>query len=214
MKFHTARAVLASLLIFSAVALPAQAVLVKEVAITPYQTVNITVTGFYSGPVAAGINKLLVDGVAADGFCIDPFHFALPSSDGYQFSPLELAPKPPGTMGAAKADMVRRLWGMAYSANMTASQAAGFQIALWEIVGGPNFSLSGFDYGASTLLANLTSYHGPAATLVALTGPGQDYVIRDYRTASVPDSGKTVTLLGISVICVAFLQRRRRFGVI
>ncbi len=213
MKFHTVRAAFVSLL-FLAATLPARAVLVQEVAITPAQVVNITVTGFYSGQVTAGINKLLVDGVAADGFCIDPFHFALPSSNGYQFAPLASATKPPATMGAAKADEISRLWGMAYSPTMTASQAAGFQIALWEIVGGPNFSLSGFDYGASTLIASLTSYHGPAAILTALTGPGQDYVIKDYRPTAVPDSGKTVTLLGVSVICVAFLQRRRRFGVI
>lgn len=205
MKFHIARAALIAFIFGSAV--PAQAVLVQSVAITPYQVVSISVPGFYTGPAVAGINKLLVDGVAANGFCIDPFHFALPSSNGYQFAALASAPKPPGTMGAAKADQISKLWGMAYSPSMTASQAAGFQIALWEIVGGPNFSLAGFDYGASNLIASLTSYTGPTAHLIALTGPGQDYVIQDFR---VPDAGNTLALLGFASVALVLVRRRTR----
>jgi hypothetical protein len=61
---------------------------------------------------------------------------------------------------------------------MKNNKAAGLQIAIWEIVGGDDFSAIGKDYGASRMLAALRSYSGPGAGLIALTGPGQDYVVR------------------------------------
>ncbi|MGI9087760.1 MAG: hypothetical protein ACR2HH_08495 [Chthoniobacterales bacterium] len=200
-------------------AIPAQAILVQEVGITPYHVVNISVTGIntpsgtYTGPVLAGINQLLVDGLATNAFCIDPFHFSLSSSTGYSFTSLALAPKPPGTMGADKALLISRLWGMAYSPSMTASQAAGFQIALWEIVGGSNFSLLGFDYGAGALLTQVTTYTGPMAILTALTGPGQDYVIRDpNRQAAVPETGSTLALLAFGTTGLVVVRGRLKRG--
>src|SRR5450755_695790 len=187
MKFHIPRLAAVSLLLVSVVT--TRAFVVQEISITPSKVVPISVTGFYTGNVLAGINQLLVDGVAANGFCIDPFHFSLASSDGYQFTPLANAPKAPGTMGALKADEISRLWAMAYSPSMTAAQAAGFQIAIWEIVGGASFSITGSDYGASALISSLGSFTGPGASLVGLTGPGQDYVIQDFRrTTAVPES--------------------------
>ena len=195
-----------------AVVKPASAIVVQEVSITPAKIVPISVTGFYTGDVVAGINQLLVDGVAANGFCIDPFHFSVPSSSGYQFTPLANAPKPPATMGVIKADQISRLWAMAYSPTMTAAQAAGFQIAIWELVAGSMFSVSGSDYGASVLLANLSTFTGPGARLVGLTGPGQDYVIEDFRPrpSAVPDSGTTLLLLGMAGLGLIAADRRLR----
>lgn len=209
MKFRLACCALLSLL---GLTVSTQAVLVQEVSITPSKVVPISVTGFYTGNVLAGINQLLVDGIAANGFCIDPFHFALPSSTGYQFAPLATAPKAPGTMGAIKADQIARLWTMAYSPTMTAAQAAAFQIAIWEIVGGANFSVFGSDYGASALLQGLVLFTGPAANLVALTGPGQDYVIQDFRPkiTAVPDRGRTLALLTLSLGTIALFNWRTR----
>ena len=210
MKRHTALAFGFSLLIASAFS--ARAVLVQEVSITPSKVVPISVTGFYTGIVTAGINQLLVDGVAANGFCIDPFHFALGSSTGYAFTPLANAPKPPATMGAIKADQISRLWAMAYAPSMSAAQAAGFQIAIWQIVAGPMFSFSGSDYGASALLSNLASFSGPGAKLVGLTGPGQDYVIQDFRITAVPDTGTTLLLLAVGVGAIVAVNQRIRFA--
>lgn len=206
MKFHTRLLVGAALF---AASLSAQAFTVQEIAITPAQNVNIAVTGFYTGGAQAGINKLLVDGVAANGFCIDPYHFAVASSPGYEYSPLANSPKAPLTMGAVKADQIARLWTMAYSPTMTASQAAAFQIAIWEIVGGTLFKVIGNDYGAQTLLSSLATFTGPGANLIGLTGPGQDYVIQDVRTrpSAVPDQGATILLL-VSALAIMLVSDR------
>jgi hypothetical protein len=107
-------------------------------------------------------------------------------------------------MGDAKALQISKLWGMAYSATMTANQAAAMQIAIWEIVAGDLFSVSGSDYGASVLLNQLATYAGPVANLVALTGPGQDYVIQ-----SVPEAGATVILLGLGMLATVGMKRLR-----
>ena len=114
---------------------------VQELGINPGTVANISVTGFYSGGVWAGINNLIVDGAAMNGLCIDPFHFSLSSSPGYQYMPLTGAPKPPGTMNATQAGEISNLWAMAYSPTMTPEQAAGMQIAIWEIVGGNSLSV-------------------------------------------------------------------------
>src|SRR5437868_14936609 len=65
---------------------------------------------------------------------------------------------------------------MFYSPNMSQKNAAGLQLAIWEIVGGSSFQVIGKDYHASEMLTVLHSYTGPGANLIALTGPGQDYV--------------------------------------
>ena len=180
---------------------------------TPAQVVPISVTAFYTGNALAGINQLIVDGVAMNGFCIDPFHFSLPSSSGYQYVPLANAPKLPGTMGAVKADQISRLWAMAYSPSMTAAQAAGFQIAIWEIIGGANFSIFGTDYGASSLLSSLTTFSGPGASLIGLSGPGQDYVVQEFRrTTTVPETGTTFVLLLASMAAIMAAARSSRFA--
>ena len=188
----------------------AQAVTVQELTVSPTEIVNITTkiyttpTSFYTwtGNVYAGVNKLLVDGIAMDGFCIDPFHFSANSS-AYSFIPLTGAPKSPGGPMGSEATLIERLWGSYYSPTMSAANAAGLQIAIWEVVGGPPlaFQLNGLnDYGASGFLAYVKApgYTGPLAHLIALTGPGQDYVV-----AAVPDGGTTLGMLGLAFILVS-----------
>ena len=174
----------------------ATAITVQEIGVSPTEIVTISVPGFYTGGVYAGVNKLVVDGVAMDGFCIDPFHFSLASSPDYSFVSLVNAPKPPGgPMGADKALTIEKLWTLFYSPTMTAPDAAGLQIAIWEVVGIPNFQLtSGNDFGAAGDLAAALAYNGPVRTLLGLTGPGQDYII------AVADGGTTLLLLAGSLI--------------
>ncbi len=187
----------------------AQALTVQELGVSPGETASISVAGFYTGDVSVGILKLVVDGVAADGFCIDPYHFSLSSSSEYQFRSLADAPKLPGTMGAIKAEAVSKLWAMAYSPNMTSEEAAALQLAIWETIAGDNFSVLGNDYGASFLLQRLESYSGNGANLIALSGPGQDYV------TPVPDGGSTLIFLALAaagLVCGQLFARSLSFS--
>lgn len=187
-----------ALLVYTASA-RANQVMVQELQVNPNQVATISVPGFYTGGVYAGVNRLLVNGAPMDGFCIDPFHFSSTSPLLYNVVPLNQAPKPPGTMTSAQAAQICRLWAMCYSANMTALNAAGMQIAIWEIVAGNTISIIGNDYGASVMLTNLSAYTGAGADLVALTGPGQDYVVPHAPSLTVPDAGSTLCLLGLAL---------------
>ena len=156
---------------------PAQAHLVEDFGIRKGAPVHISLSSGFNGFVGAGIKKLQVDGVAMNGFCIDPFTMALHSSPGYKFVPLTKAPEAPWTLSASEATEISDLWAMFYKPKMKAKRAAGLQIAIWEIVGGDDFTVIGKDYRAGRMLAALGGYSGPGAGLIALTGPGQDYVV-------------------------------------
>jgi hypothetical protein len=192
-----------TLAVTSVSSLQATPVTVQEVGISPYKIVNISVTGFYSGNVYAGVNQLLVNNVLTNGFCIDPFHFSAIGQQPYNAVDLTSAPKGLN-LTAQGADTIRMLWALAYpQIGNDAAKAAALQIAIWMVVGGNNFQLIGNDWGASLLLQTVTNpnYNGPRANLLALTGPGQDYVIE-----AVPDGGTTVGLLGLAFISV-FIAR-------
>lgn len=187
-----------------AVSSKAVSVTVQELSVDPAVKVKIGVEGFYEGYAYAGLVNLLVDGAPMDAFCIDPFHFSSRSALSYEVIPLMDGPKPPGgAMGEEKAAMISKLWTLAYSPGMLASQAAGLQLAIWEVIGGDDFTLlSSTDFGAANLLTQAEAYTGPTASLLALTGDGQDYVV-----ARVPEGGATLILLSISLLCLARLRK-------
>src|SRR5438477_1638329 len=155
----------------------AQAHLVEDFGVRRGAPAHISLSTGFNGFVGAGIKNIHVDGVQMDAFCIDPFTMALRSSPGYRFVPLTKAPEAPFTLSASGATEISDLWAMFYNPGMKENKAAGLQLAIWEIVGGNDFSVIGKDYGASIMLAALRSYSGPGAGLIALTGPGQDYVV-------------------------------------
>jgi hypothetical protein len=164
----------------------------------------------YLGSIYAGINTITVNNGTSstvyNGFCIDPFHWSLTTpTPNYSFVPLSDAPKAPAQMNAATAHNIEDLWAEYYSPTMSSYNAAGLQIAIWELIsanavandGLPSydaFSLNGSDYGASADIASLATYQGPAANLIALTGPGQDYVVD-----SVPDGSATLIMLALTL---------------
>jgi hypothetical protein len=165
----------------------------------------------YNGGVYAGINTLLINNgktsTVSSGFCIDPFHWSAsgPSSP-YYIVPLDDAPKSPAKLNAATALDIEDLWAEFYSPTMTSAHAAGLQIAIWELVSANAVAHDGLpaadafyldgpnDFGASEDIASLATYHGPAAHLLALTGPGQDYVV-----GKVPDAGGTLLMLALTL---------------
>jgi cell division septation protein DedD len=151
--------------------------LVEDFGVRLGAPAHISLSTGFNGFVGAGIKKIQVDGVQMDAFCIDPFTMALRSSSGYKFVPLTHAPEAPFTLSARGATEISDLWAMFYNPGMKENKAAGLQLAIWEIVGGDDFSVIGKDYGASNMLAALQNYSGPGAGLIALTGPGQDYVV-------------------------------------
>src|SRR5438477_6939955 len=172
-----ARVTLAALL--TAVTAPStHAVLVEDLGVRLGEPAHISLSTGFNGVVAAGIKHLVVGGQTMDAFCIDPFTKALSSSQGYNFVPLTQAPEAPWTLNSTKAVEIKDLWSMFYSPNMSQKNAAGLQLAIWEIVGGNSFQVIGKDYHASEMLAALHSYTGAGADLIALTGPGQDYVVQ------------------------------------
>jgi hypothetical protein len=187
---------------------------------TPVEVVSadLPLLGYDGGGILAGINTLEVtDGTSStihSGFCIDPFHWsAIGPSSPYYLVPLADAPKAPGQLNAATAKDIEDLWAEYYSPTMSSPAAAGLQIAIWELVSSnavatdglppaDAITMTGDTYGASADLASLATYHGPAANLIALTGPGQDYVI-----AAVPDGGGTFVMLGLTLSALAVARR-------
>jgi hypothetical protein len=191
---------------------------VEQIGITPYETVSTKVMGSpHNRNVRSGVNQLLVNGTLANGFCIDPFHPSIVGLQPYDMVSLTSAPKDdhliPGThMTASEAETISELWALAYPLiGSDRRKAAGLQIAIWEVVGGNQFQLGkrAKDYGASLLLSTVEApnYDGPKANLIALTGPGQDFVISaPSGEASVPDNGATMTLFGLALAALALFR--------
>ena len=186
----------------------ANSVTVQEMGVGASEVVEMTSSTLGDHWVYAGILNLQINGVATQGFCIDPFHWSVNGPQTYNFEPLASAPKDPvNGMGALKALEIEQLWAQYYSSSMSNEQAAGLQIAIWDIVGGSNFQLdSGNDYGASGMLGWVTDHsQAPTANLIAVTGPGQDYVI---PCSSVPDAGETAVLLGMGLAGIALMRSK------
>ena len=193
---------------------PAIPVTVQETGIGANEVVQMTSSTLGTHWVYAGIINLSVNGVAMDGFCIDPFHWSISGPQEYNSEPLANAPKSPvNGMGAANALKIEQLWGHYYSHDMSNQDAAGLQIAIWEIVGGVNFHLDSTpDYGAGGMLEWLSGNpNATAANLLAVTGPGQDYVIPSAtpnNNNNVPDGGQTAVLLGAGLAALAIMRSR------
>jgi hypothetical protein len=197
------------LFLLAALPLKATPVTVQEVGMGANEIVNITSSTLGTANVYAGVVDLLVSGTPKAGFCIDPWHWSVSGILTYDLVPLMGAPKSPGPMDAATAVKIEQLWQQYYSPASN-TQSAGLQIAIWELVDisvtTASFQLNGTnDYGAGDMIAWVNSHtDAPAANLVAVTGPGQDYAI------SVPDGGWTVSLLGMALLGLSLIRRRVR----
>jgi hypothetical protein len=161
--------------------------------------------------VYAGVIDLVVDGKATAGFCIDPYHWSASGPISYNTEPLAFAPKGwLDPMGAATALQIEQLWEKYYTPTINNDTAAGLQIAIWELVSSSvapgTFSLvSANDYGAQDMINWVdANADAPAAHLMAVTGPGQDYVI----PYTAPDVTATFGLLSLTLGAVVFLRKR------
>jgi len=186
------------------------------VNVSPEADVNLVVQNTtagitsFTGAVQAGIYNLTVNGVATPSFCIDVDRDA-PGTGGltghnpltdYSYTALSSAPlTPSGPMGSAIATDIEKMWTAYFSPAAGATQEAGLQLAIWELLGNggligggsvPNLGYRVTSSGAINAEANimLTALFGGGlnsdapAHLVGLTSPdGQNYVV----AAPVPE---------------------------
>ena len=187
-----------------------ETVQVQEVGFGPHETATITSSTLGTLTTGAGILKLVVDGMAYNAICIDPYQFSSSSAQSYTVADLATAPVP--AMGAAAALTVEKLWADFYStALVNPTVAAGLQLAIWETVAGSNFSVSGSDFGAAGMITSANALSGTANLLALASAKFQDYVVE--VPPSVPDGGSTVLLLGLGLIVLALIARRQRRAV-
>ena len=144
-------------------------------------TRSATNPGTYSGVPGAGQNF--------DAFCLEPDQ-EFPSLPNIAYTVVDLESAPPegssiGNMGAAKANLIRELWGrFRTTIGSDNTKAAAFQVALWELVAdtGKDLAAGAFVAGASNASEiavknqaqawlDQVNGTGPKASLLALTSP-------------------------------------------
>ncbi len=182
--------------------------------------VHMTATfdaGATSNTYYCGVNNFSVTGgdptplsPSFRAFCID-VHQVIHFNTDYTFTtaPVESAPIPGGGMGAAKADLLRELWGRYYMSISTNTQGAAFQAAVWEIVSDSGLDL---DTGVVRISGNSGVHNLAQSWLNSLNGdttrfaPVYALVSENTQDMLVPAPG-ALTLLGLGTLVAT---RRRR----
>ncbi len=215
MKTRTLAIILGVLVVLSAHTAAANPVTVVSQGPGPYQIVGINVP-IWNGGVYAGVEKLLVDGVAYNAFCIDLLHFSPTGTKTYTIEPLAVSPE--AEMGPEKAAFIQEMWAEYYDAAVgDATEAAAFQLAIWAVlqgtvVGGqadPNWSwLTSDPLGIKAIAASRIAWananDGPLANVVGLNNPSY----QTFAIEGVPDGGATVMLLGGALMLLGVLRRQ------
>lgn len=110
--------------------------------VTPSRSMELSRDWDDYGAITAGVNNFTIVGTnetALNGtfqaFCMD-LGQGIRGGNSYMFTvtPVENAPIPGGGMGVTKANRLRELWGRHYQPNFSNTQAAAFQISVWEII--------------------------------------------------------------------------------
>ena len=176
----------------------------------PYRTT--TLNG--QGGVVAGYYNIDIgnDGNVFKSFCLDIIDSPPSGVADYDLVDLSAVPEgnSGGPMGSNAANALKRLWGKYYSPNLSAYDAASFQIATWEIVydwnnidllsGTANFS-GGNTYGAQSMLNNLGSN---TANIYGLTNP-------DYQDFVATPEPTTMLLFGTGLLGLVGFGRKKFF---
>ena len=174
------------------------------------------VAGYYKHDISAATGSGIYIADPLMGFCIDMAQSPPTTDTTFDVVSLIEAPDPAfigATISAAKADLLRELWGRHYSLTLTNQQAGELQLAVWEIV----FETSGtYDISAGSLRSNhlnagtnalLSSLDGagPKANLVALTHPDYQDML---AVATIPAPG-AICLSSFGLAILGWLRTRR-----
>jgi hypothetical protein len=166
-------------------------------------------------------------------FCIEPREFVSQGTTyTYDFSYLEQGTTNIGGMGAAKADLLRELFGRYYpdfSVTLDAEHASALQIAIWEIVRETSGTLSVSSGNisfrnpadapalalAQTYLSSLDGTGPKLTNLYALDNVGaQDVIVQvtgSLQTFQAPaPEPATLATMGVALIAISLMLRRRR----
>jgi hypothetical protein len=203
--------------LLATIALKASPVTVQEVGVGANQIVNITSSTLGTANVYAGVLDILVNGTPTTGFCIDPWHWSVGGPQAYNTEALSNAPKPavgstPNPMGVTTATEIEQLWQNYYTPGISNNTAAALQIEIWKLVDAAvttgTFTLNSAPSAVLSTLSSMQTWlaanpHAPTANLIAVTGPGQDYVI-----PLVPDGGSTLVLLGLGFIGLMAFRKK------
>lgn len=211
--------VLCSFAIFASKA-EAAPVLLKEVGLSSglyTSSLTLPVSGSAQN-YFSGIQNLQIDNDAiVQAFCIDPFQWSPTSNVSYQvgndFS---------GHFGADAAD-IAKLYSLFYTSTLGNNlNAAGFQLALWELIadssknlaaglvrtnGSTNASIKGM---AQSMLDALAGNSGTDAFIYTIytSNSNQDYLVVTLNENQVPEP-QAIVLLALALGLLAVSLRRR-----
>jgi hypothetical protein len=139
------RTLLAMLLGATALSAAAAPILIRETGLGNGQATNSLTLPMQSNPANywAGLQTLVIDDAnSVLAFCVDPWEAAPTSNQSYEIGDLD------SVFGASTANYIRELYSEFYASTLEDSiagknAAAGFQLALWELIADGDFVLDG-----------------------------------------------------------------------
>jgi hypothetical protein len=183
-----------------------------------YESGGIT-AGYYKHDISSATGSGLYVADPLMGFCMDLAQNPAGTNATFDVVPLTEGPNPTfigSTITPAKADLLQELWGRHYSPTMTNSQAARFQLAVWEIIfetsgvyniGNGSLRSNNYYFSTNALLNSLDGT-GPMANLVALTHPQYQDMLAEAMIP-VPAPG-AICLSSFGLAVLGWVRARKR----
>ena len=175
------------------------------------RSVNIT-SPTYTGAARAGAFRLVGDGGFGNfvGFCVDLANY-MTSGNSY-------ATSASSAHGAAVDNNIDRLFTSSYAGVDTATEAAAFQLALWEIISdtGSTLSLTGGSFLATASAGVINTANIYLAALSGASTGGYTMTFlnsrssQDLVTVSPVPVPAALGMLGIGLVSLFGVRRRKK----